>query len=301
MNLSYNPTLLSGSQGLLIPYSASNGDNIFYINKEENYGILKDFVTGSISGSEFSPYVSQIGLYNDAGDLLAVAKMAAPMPLSTNTDMTFLVKYDTVWVDKPYFTPSPTPSPSPNCSFQGQAIIFIQPSPSPTPTVTPSISLPSTPSVTPTVTPSVSVTPTVTPSISITPTVTPSTTPPNQIVEFYGKLGATPSADDALIFYSTNNSTWYPVTVGPATASIDSLTCQSRGTISVPYGSNVYVGLRRLDGTTTVSYNAQLGTTCPTSFPTYCETGTNFQANITSATDIAITAYVTAGDLDDCP
>ena len=42
-NLSYNPTLLSGSQGLLVPYSASNGGDIFYINSGSNYGTLKPF------------------------------------------------------------------------------------------------------------------------------------------------------------------------------------------------------------------------------------------------------------------
>jgi hypothetical protein len=43
---------------------------------------------------DFSPYVTTVGLYNDAQELLAIGKMAAPMPLSANTDTTFLVKYD---------------------------------------------------------------------------------------------------------------------------------------------------------------------------------------------------------------
>lgn len=224
MNLSYNPTLLSGSQGLLVPYSASNGGDIIYVNQEANYGILKDFVTGSISGSEFSPYVSQIGLYNDAGDLLAVAKMAAPMPLSSNTDMTFLVKYDTVWVDKPYFTPSPTPSPSP--SFTPT----VTPSISVTPTVTPSISISNTPSVTPTPTISVSVTPSVTPSISVsgpatspsptpsvTPTVTPSTSGPattTQLFIYTKDLASFPG--NVTIFASINGGLPFDI-FGPST------------------------------------------------------------------------------------
>jgi hypothetical protein len=181
-NLSYNPTLLSGSQGILVPYSASNGGSIVYINSGSNYGILKSFTTGSISGSDFSPYVGAIGLYNDGGDLLAIGKMAAPIPLSANTDTTFVIKYDTQWLKKPYFTPSPSPSGTP----------FPTPTPSPslTPTPTPS----STPldctvgaatavfmvSNTPSVTPTISVTPSVTstPIISATPSVTPSATKP---------------------------------------------------------------------------------------------------------------------------
>jgi hypothetical protein len=110
-NLSYNPTLLSGSQGVLTPYSSSVSGSIVYINtgSNTNYGILKDFATGSISGSDFSPYVSCVGLYNEAGDLLAVAKMSSPMPLSSNTDVTFLIKYDTKWISKNFISSSSTP------------------------------------------------------------------------------------------------------------------------------------------------------------------------------------------------
>ena len=97
-NASYNPTLLSGSQGLLTQYSSSNNSDIVYVTPSDNYGILKDFTTGSISGSEFSPYVTTVGLYNDAQDLLATAKMASPIPISANTDMTFLVKWDTNFI-----------------------------------------------------------------------------------------------------------------------------------------------------------------------------------------------------------
>jgi len=69
-NLSYNPTLVTGS------YAS---------------GSLRDFTTGST----FVPYVTTIGLYNDDNELLAVAKLAKPMIVSQNTDMTFIVKYDT--------------------------------------------------------------------------------------------------------------------------------------------------------------------------------------------------------------
>jgi hypothetical protein len=75
-NLSYNPTLVSGS----------------YIS-----GSLKYFATGSIlpSGSYFTPYVTTLGLYNSNNELLAVAKFGKPMLISPDTDMTFVVKYDT--------------------------------------------------------------------------------------------------------------------------------------------------------------------------------------------------------------
>jgi hypothetical protein len=54
-------------------------------------GSLRDFATGSI----FTPYVTTVGLYNDSQELLAVGKLAQPIPLSTNTDTTFFINYDT--------------------------------------------------------------------------------------------------------------------------------------------------------------------------------------------------------------
>ena len=168
-NLSYNPTLLSGSQGLLVPYSSSVSGSIFYVNTGSNVGILKDFTTGS----EFSPYVTTIGLYNDAQELLMVGKLAAPIPLSNTTDTTFLIRYDLNFTTLPSSSTSANPvGPIPSLS------------PSVTPSITPTISI--TPSITPTISITPSITPTsgsiapsvsVTPSISITPTVTPTLTP----------------------------------------------------------------------------------------------------------------------------
>lgn len=68
-NLSYNPTLVNGN------YSS---------------GSLRDFATGST----FYTYATQIGLYDDANNLLAVAKLGKPIMMSPDTDMTFVVKYD---------------------------------------------------------------------------------------------------------------------------------------------------------------------------------------------------------------
>lgn len=68
-NLSYNPTLVTGS------YTGS---------------ILRNFATASY----FQPYVTTIGLYNDNNELLMVAKLGKPIVLSSETDMTFVVKYD---------------------------------------------------------------------------------------------------------------------------------------------------------------------------------------------------------------
>jgi hypothetical protein len=68
-NLSYNPTLVSGS------YTS---------------GSLKGFATSA----SFYTYATTIGLYNDDNQLLAVAKFGKPIMMSPDTDMTFVVKYD---------------------------------------------------------------------------------------------------------------------------------------------------------------------------------------------------------------
>jgi hypothetical protein len=89
-NLSYNPTLISGSQPRIVSSS------IGYDLTGSLNGTLKPFATGSTlpSGSYFTPYATAIGLYNDDNDLLAVAKLAKPILMSPYTDMTFVVKYD---------------------------------------------------------------------------------------------------------------------------------------------------------------------------------------------------------------
>lgn len=66
---SQNPSLISGSS---------------------NSGIISDFATGSY----FNPYVTTVGLYNNNKELLAVAKLAQPLPLSDITDTNIMVNLD---------------------------------------------------------------------------------------------------------------------------------------------------------------------------------------------------------------
>ena len=65
-NYSYNPTLLDES------------------------GSLQSFSTTS----SFQPYITSVGLYNEARELLAVAKFGQPVPMSANTDYNFNIKLD---------------------------------------------------------------------------------------------------------------------------------------------------------------------------------------------------------------
>jgi len=68
-NFSQNPTLVSGSL---------------------NSGVLYGFATSSY----FSPYVTTVGLYDNNYNLLAVAKLAQPLPTSAVTDTSILINLD---------------------------------------------------------------------------------------------------------------------------------------------------------------------------------------------------------------
>lgn len=47
-----------------------------------------------VTGSTFAPYITTVGLYNDAGQLLAVAKLAQPIRKRSDVDMNFLIRID---------------------------------------------------------------------------------------------------------------------------------------------------------------------------------------------------------------
>jgi len=53
-------------------------------------GSLRDFATGS----NFQPYTTTVGLYNDSNELLLVGKFAQPIKISKDTDTTFVIRYD---------------------------------------------------------------------------------------------------------------------------------------------------------------------------------------------------------------
>jgi hypothetical protein len=97
-NASYNPTLTKGSAGYLYQSGSTAtwvSSSILPTDYTGSYytlpdNELKDFATASY----FTPYVTTIGFYNDSNQLLAIAKMAQPVPLSDETDITFLVKMD---------------------------------------------------------------------------------------------------------------------------------------------------------------------------------------------------------------
>ena len=56
---------------------------------------LNETYSNFATGSYFSPYVTTIGLYNEAFQLVAVGKLAQPIPISLYVDTTFVINFDT--------------------------------------------------------------------------------------------------------------------------------------------------------------------------------------------------------------
>lgn len=67
-NYSQNPSITTGSDGSMLGFATS---------------------------SYFAPYVTTVGLYNDNFELLAIGKLAKPLPTSRTTDTTVLINFDT--------------------------------------------------------------------------------------------------------------------------------------------------------------------------------------------------------------
>ena len=63
-----------------------------------NPSAIKNGTSGSyidaVTGSSFHPYATTVGLYNDSDELLAVGKLSTPYPIPSNTDITFIIRWD---------------------------------------------------------------------------------------------------------------------------------------------------------------------------------------------------------------
>ena len=79
-NFSQNPSLTSGSTEI------TSSQGIFYTPGQ----YLSNFATGS----NFSPYVTTVGLYDDNYNLLAVGKLSSPLQTSPLIDTTILINLD---------------------------------------------------------------------------------------------------------------------------------------------------------------------------------------------------------------
>lgn len=85
-NHTLNPTAQSGST--IFYYSGSSGvSGSKYLQPSGIYA-------PNVTGSDFQPYITTVGLYNDYNELIAVGKLAQPLPKPADTELTIQVKLD---------------------------------------------------------------------------------------------------------------------------------------------------------------------------------------------------------------
>jgi len=77
-NYSLNPSLLEDS---------IKGQNKLLCSGESTYVYY-------VTGSDFTPYVTTVGLYNEDQELLAIGKLSQPLPTSKTTDTTIVINLD---------------------------------------------------------------------------------------------------------------------------------------------------------------------------------------------------------------
>lgn len=85
-NMTMNPSIIGRESGIDNPGIGPDEPGGY----TDNDGICYSFVTGSF----FSPYITTVGLYNDAGELLVVGKLSRAVKKATNCDTIFVVRWD---------------------------------------------------------------------------------------------------------------------------------------------------------------------------------------------------------------
>lgn len=99
----FNASILNKSVGYYKSVTGSyisGSTTVTYTNYVPNNSSSATAASGQPLGGLFdsgtlTPYVTSIGLYNRNFELLAIAKLANPVPRTKNVDQTFIVKFDT--------------------------------------------------------------------------------------------------------------------------------------------------------------------------------------------------------------
>jgi hypothetical protein len=90
----YKCTLRESEFNATLNPSAQASGSLLTINSSSFYQRGDGTLANNVTGSYFSPYVTTVGLYDEAQNLLAVGKLAQPLPTSTTTDTTILINID---------------------------------------------------------------------------------------------------------------------------------------------------------------------------------------------------------------
>ena len=105
-NSSINPSATLGRSGSYSVGVGKTGDYTFFPPGDNpsggfnSTGSFKSFYEATqhyenfVTHSEFRPYITTIGLYNDAGELLVVGRTSRPIKNDDKVDMSFVVRFD---------------------------------------------------------------------------------------------------------------------------------------------------------------------------------------------------------------
>ena len=93
VNLSYSSSI----RILENQYKCRILDNEFNYSQNPSIksGSFDDVYYNFATGSEFIPYVTTVGLYNEVNELLVVGKLSIPVPVSQFVDTTIMINFDT--------------------------------------------------------------------------------------------------------------------------------------------------------------------------------------------------------------
>ena len=90
----YKCTLRESEFNATLNPSAQTSGSLIIVNSSSFYQRGDGTLANNVTGSYFSPYVTTVGLYDEAQNLLAVGKLAQPLPTSNTTDTTILINID---------------------------------------------------------------------------------------------------------------------------------------------------------------------------------------------------------------
>lgn len=90
----YKCTIRSGEFNATLNPSAEVSSSILTYESSSFYQPNGGYIANNLTGSDFAPYVTTVGLYDTNQNLVAVGKLAKPLPTSTTSDITILVNID---------------------------------------------------------------------------------------------------------------------------------------------------------------------------------------------------------------
>lgn len=90
----YKCTIRSGEFNATLNPSAEVSSSVLTYESSSFYQPNGGYIANNLTGSDFAPYVTTVGLYDTDQNLVAVGKLAKPLPTSTTSDITILVNID---------------------------------------------------------------------------------------------------------------------------------------------------------------------------------------------------------------